>query len=184
MQNSSRVQETKSFPSDLLRKPYTRRVLRLKFCPHNHRLACKANISSPCPLSSQRFTALLDHYCERAASRPSPDCSQISGKGDPMRQSTPPTMLLEVASWFDNRQALESYAAWRRTNRPLRMDADLCRGYTDAYAHWWARLQPLGVRRPGTWMRGRSDSEWARIANLTDLPSNRPQADLARVGYG
>jgi hypothetical protein len=71
-------------------------------------------------------------------------------------------MVLEVSTWFDMREALEAYAMWRKSNRALRMDKDLCDGFTSAYSRWWARLQPLGVRRPGTWMRGRADGEWAR----------------------
>ena len=156
----------KSFPKDFLRKPYHRRVIPLSYCSHNHRLPCRANLSSPCPLHSSRFTSLLDSYCERFASRPSPDCSQIhSGKGDPVRQTVPPMMQLEVPSWFDDREALEMYARHRQDNKALRMNGDLCRAFQVAYVRWWTRLEPPGVRRPGAFMRGKSESEWARITS-------------------
>lgn len=159
------LSKNESFPLHLLRKSYHRAPIVLHYCNHNHRLLCRANTSSPCPLHSSRFTSLLDAYCERFASRPSPDCSQIhSGKGDPVRQTVPPVMMLEVPSWFDDHEALEIYARYRQDNKPLRMTADLCRAVQVAYARWWTRLQPLGVRRPGIWMKGRSDTEWTRMA--------------------
>jgi len=145
-------------------------------CPHNRHLSCHWQ---PCPLSDRRFTANLDRYCERYGSRPSVDCSQIAGPGDPVRQTTPHLDSLETASWFDDREALERYARWRVENRPLRISRHICEEYRAAYCRWFVRLAPAGARRP-RWMRGWS--EWAKISNMPQKAPNLHDVVLGAPG--
>ncbi len=126
-------------------------------CSHNHRMPCHWQ---PCSIDDLRFTRFLDRYCEKFGSRPSTDLSGAPGSRDFMRQTIPDLLSLEVASWFDDREALERYAAWK-DNQTLRMDADICREFRWAWCRWFVRMGPLGVHRPA-WMRGWG--EYQRIA--------------------
>lgn len=131
-------------------------------CAHNRHIECRW---SPCPLTDHKFTRNLDRYCERYGSRPSVDCSVIHGPRDHSRATVPNLYLLETALWFDHRDTLERYAAWKDSAASLRVTRAFCADIRRAYCRWLAREQPPGVRRP-TWMRGWS--QWRRVCYVVE----------------